>query len=126
MNVSSAKRNIPKDNKSLKLKLFFMSITSILCRMKVNHPVTRLPAAIKLLKLLYHKTTPNTSSKILLLTIFQSIPEVAAVDWVDRMTQFRRRLSWLDATQLFFRFLFLSASDPPSQITKNMFPILSI
>lgn len=37
MNVSSAKRNIPKDIKSLKSN-FFISITSILCRMKVNHP----------------------------------------------------------------------------------------
>ena len=31
MNVSSANRNIPKDIKSLKSNLFFMSITSILC-----------------------------------------------------------------------------------------------
>ena len=43
MNVSSAKRNIPKDIKSLKSKFFFISITSILCRIEVNHPVSRLP-----------------------------------------------------------------------------------
>ena len=49
MNVSSAKRNIPKDIRSLKSKGFFMSITSILCRMKVNHPVSRLPVATMLL-----------------------------------------------------------------------------
>ena len=45
MNVSSAKRNIPKDMKSLKSNLFFISITSILCKMEVNHPVSRLPVA---------------------------------------------------------------------------------
>ena len=45
MNVSSAKRNIPKDIKSLKSKFFFISITSILCRIEVNHPVSRLPVA---------------------------------------------------------------------------------
>ena len=45
MNVSSARRNIPKDIKSLKSNLSFMSITSILCRIEANHPVTRLPAA---------------------------------------------------------------------------------
>ena len=43
MNVSSAKRNIPKDIKSLNSKFFFISITSILCRIEVNHPVSRLP-----------------------------------------------------------------------------------
>ena len=32
MNVSSAKRNIPNDIKSLKSNLFFISITSILCK----------------------------------------------------------------------------------------------
>ena len=35
---------MPKDIKSLKSN-FFMCITSILCRMKANHPVSRLPAA---------------------------------------------------------------------------------
>lgn len=127
MNVSSAKRNIPKDIKSLKSNLFFMSITSILCKNGGQPPCNTIASSYKATKIIISQNTPpNTSSKILLLTIFQSIPEVAEVDWVDRMTQFRRRLSWLDATQLFFRFLFLSAFDPPSQITKNMFPILSI
>jgi len=49
--------NIPKDFKSLKSNLFFISLTSILCnRTKVNHPVTRLPVAEKLLKIVYNYT----------------------------------------------------------------------
>ena len=31
-------------------------------RMKVNHPVSRLPVALLLLKILYHKSKQNTSS----------------------------------------------------------------
>lgn len=62
MNVSIAKRNIPKDIKSLKSKVFFISITSIPCRIEVNHPVTRLPVALLLLNILYHITIQNTSS----------------------------------------------------------------
>jgi len=39
MNVSSAIMNIPNWIKSLKSNLLFICITSILCRMKVNHPI---------------------------------------------------------------------------------------
>ena len=40
MNVSNAKRNVPKDIKSLKSN--FISTTPILCRIEVSHPATRL------------------------------------------------------------------------------------
>ena len=40
MNVSNARRNVPKDIKSLKSN--FISTTPILCRMKVKPPCTRL------------------------------------------------------------------------------------
>jgi len=46
--VRRVRRNIPKDIKSLKSK-FFISLTSILCKMEINNPVTRLPA-VKLLR----------------------------------------------------------------------------
>ena len=44
--------------------------------MEVNHPVTRLPAAIKLLKLLYHKAISNISSEslsLLISKVFQAL-----------------------------------------------------
>ena len=39
MNVNNARRNIPKDIKSLKSKRFFIGITSIPFEMKVTHPL---------------------------------------------------------------------------------------
>ena len=42
-NVSNARMNIPKAMRSLKSKGFLsISITPILCRIEVSHPVTRL------------------------------------------------------------------------------------
>ena len=40
MNVSNARRNVPKDIKSLKSN--FISTTPILCRIEVSHPATQL------------------------------------------------------------------------------------
>ena len=47
MNVSSAKRNIPKDIKSLKSNLFFMSITSILCKNGGQPPCNTIASSYK-------------------------------------------------------------------------------
>ena len=66
MNVSSAKRNIPKDIKSLKSKFFFISITSILCRIEVNHPVSRLPVAIATSNIIAQKTLEHKFENVFL------------------------------------------------------------
>ena len=47
MNVSSAKRNIPKDIKSLKSNLFFMSNTSILCKNGGQPPCNTIASSYK-------------------------------------------------------------------------------
>ena len=52
MNVSSAKRNIPKDIKSLKSNLFFMSITSILCKNGGQPPCNTIASSYKATKII--------------------------------------------------------------------------
>ncbi len=52
--------NMPNCIKSSKSKLLFTSITSILCRMKANHPIHDCQQ-FKLLNKLYHAPMPNTS-----------------------------------------------------------------
>ena len=70
--------------------------------MEVNHPVTRLPVAIKLLKLLYHRTNPNTSSKYFCqLFIGLLMSNVMLFDWgiqylnIKESTNQRRLLTGL-------------------------------
>ena len=52
MNVSSAKRNIPKDIKSLKSNLFFISITSILCKNGGQPPCNTIAGSHKATKII--------------------------------------------------------------------------
>ena len=57
MNVSNARRNVPKDIKSLKSN--FISTTPILCRMKVKPPCTRLFHN----SIVAHQHTPHKRTK---------------------------------------------------------------
>ena len=59
MNVSSAKRNIPKDIKSLKSNLFYMSITSILCKNGGQPPCNTIASSYKATKIIISQNNPE-------------------------------------------------------------------
>ena len=71
MNVSNARRNVPKDIKSLKSN--FISTTPILCRMKVKPPCTRLFHN----SIVAHQYTPHKRTKKKSLSaLFQGVDKV--------------------------------------------------
>ena len=71
MNVSNARRNVPKDIKSLKSN--FISTTPILCRMKVKPPCTRLFHN----SIVAHQYTPHKrTNKKSLSALFQTVDKV--------------------------------------------------